>query len=126
MIRRPIPETKNPEIRLHGVRDGERKLCGLPVSWIPNPLGPVLESVFRPAVTPQQMPLTSTQHARLAQAYSQPDSNLSPEEVQRRQLLSRYHSMLSKAALKRELLKANSKFPAGGASDEGQLAFAGF
>jgi hypothetical protein len=77
-------------------------------------------------VTLQQMPLMSTQHAKLAEIYGKPDSNLSPEEVQRRQLLSRYHSMLSKAALKRELLKANSKFPAGGASDEGQLAFAGF
>ena len=72
------------------------------------------------------MLLTSTQHARLAQVYGKPDSNLSPEEVQRRQLLSRYHSMLSKAALKRELLKANSKFSGPGASDEGQLAFAGF
>jgi hypothetical protein len=39
----------------------------------------------------------STQHARLAQVYGKPDSNLSPEEVQRRQLLSRYHAMLSKA-----------------------------
>ena len=77
-------------------------------------------------MTAQQMPLMSTQHAKLAEIYGKPDSNLSLEEVQRRQLLSRYHSMLSKAALKRELLKANSKFPAGGASDEGQFAFAGF
>ena len=54
------------------------------------------------------MPLTSTQHAKLAEIYGKPNSDLSPEEVQRRQLLSRYHSMLSKTALKRELLKANS------------------
>ncbi|MGA7408558.1 MAG: hypothetical protein WBW67_27840, partial [Pseudolabrys sp.] len=62
-------------------------------------------------------------HARLAEIYGKPDSNLSEGEVQRRQLLSRYHSMLSKAALRHELLKVNSNRPAPGASDGDQLAF---
>ena len=36
------------------------------------------------------------------------------------------HAMLAKAALRREMLKVNSNRPAPDASDEGQLAFAGF
>ena len=48
---------------------------------------------------------TSEQHARLAAIYGGPDPGLSPELALRRRRLARYHTMLSKAALRRELLK---------------------
>jgi hypothetical protein len=108
---------------------------GFLVSWILVPcararIGIVerearLVSAEKPAVTSRQ--LTSEQHAKLAQAFANPDPGLSPEEAQRWQRFVRYHTALSRAALKRELLKANPNWqsPAPDASD-GQLAFAGF
>ena len=71
---------------------------------------------------------TSEQHARLAEIYGRPDPDLSPEQAQRRQRLARYHAMLAKAALRRELLKVNPNRQSHGDqnADGGQLAFAGF
>jgi hypothetical protein len=71
---------------------------------------------------------TSEQHARLAAIYGNRSADLSPELARRRSMLARYHTMLSKAALKRELLKANRKRQSHGDqnADGGQLAFAGF
>ena len=72
-------------------------------------------------MTSRQM--TSEQHAKLAQPFANPDPGLSPEEAQRWQRFVRYYTALSKAALRRELLKANPnrQSPARDASD-GQLA----
>jgi len=70
------------------------------------------------------MMLTSEQHARLMEIYGKPDSDSRPELVRRKQRLARYHAMLAKAAVKRELLKANPRQSrAPNPSDEGQLAF---
>jgi hypothetical protein len=70
----------------------------------------------------------SAKHAHLGEIYGTPDPGLSPEQALRRSMLARYHTMLSKAALKRELLKANRKRQSHGDqnADGGQLAFAGF
>jgi hypothetical protein len=69
----------------------------------------------------------SAKHARLVEIYGTPDPGLSLEQGLRRQRLAHYHAMLSKAALRRELLKVNPnrQSPAPGA-DGSQLAFAGF
>jgi hypothetical protein len=68
--------------------------------------------------------LTSEQHDKLAAAYANPGPNSSLEDALRWRRFSRYHAALSKAALKRELLKANPRqSPAPNPSDEGQLAF---
>ena len=71
---------------------------------------------------------TSEQHARLVEIYGRPDPDLSPEQVARRQRLARYHAMLAKAALRREVLKVNPNRQSHGDqnADGGQLAFAGF
>jgi hypothetical protein len=70
----------------------------------------------------------SAKHARLVEIYGTPDPGLSPEQGLRRQRLVQYHAMLAKAALKRELLKANRNRQSHGDqnADGGQLAFAGF
>ena len=75
-----------------------------------------------------QMMLTSEQHARLMEIYGKPDPASSPELVRRKQRLAHYHAMLAKAALKRELLKANPNRQSHGDqnADGSQLAFAGF
>ena len=65
----------------------------------------------------------------LVEIYGTPDPCLSLEQgLRRRQRLARYHAMLAKAALRRELLKVNSnrQSPAPDAPDGEQLAFAGF
>ena len=49
----------------------------------------------------------SAKHARLVEIYGTPDPGLSLEQGLRRQRLAHYHAMLSKAALRRELLKVN-------------------
>ena len=83
--------------------------------------------VLKLAVVEQEARLEkpSAKHARLMEIYGKPDSDSSPELVRRKQRLAHYHAMLAKAALKRELLKANPnrRFPAPNPSDEGQLAF---
>ena len=70
----------------------------------------------------------SAKHARLVEIYGTPDPGLSLEQGLRRQRLARYHAMLAKAALRRELLKANRNRQSHGDqnADEDQLAFAGF
>jgi hypothetical protein len=70
----------------------------------------------------------AAKHARLVEIYGRGDPDLSPEQIARRQRLAQYHAMLAKAALKRELLKANRKRQSHGDqnADGGQLAFAGF
>ena len=71
---------------------------------------------------------TSEQHAHLVEIYGTPDPDLSPEQALRRSMLVRYHAMLAKAALRRELLKVNPNRQACGDqnADGSQLAFAGF
>ena len=71
---------------------------------------------------------TSEQHARLVEVYNRLDPDLSPEQIARRQRLARYHAMLAKAALQREVLKVNPNRQSHGDqnADGGQLAFAGF
>ena len=70
----------------------------------------------------------SAKHARLVEIYGRVDPGLSLEQGLRRSMLARYHAMLSKAALRRELLKVNRKRKSHGDqnADGGQLAFAGF
>ena len=70
----------------------------------------------------------SAKHARLVKIYGTPDPGLSLGQGLRRQRLAHYHAMLAKAALRRELLKANPNRQACGDqnADGGQLAFAGF
>ena len=78
---------------------------------------------------PPARPLEPSEpHGRLAEIYGRPNPDLSPEQALRRQRLARYHTMLAKAALKRELLKANHNRRAcdDQNADEGQFAFAGF
>ena len=78
-------------------------------------------SAERPSATPRQ--LTSEQHANWQRLTQKPGPDLSLEDVLRWRRYSRYHAALSKAALKRELLKANPRqSPAPNPSDEGQLA----
>jgi hypothetical protein len=71
---------------------------------------------------------SSAKHAHLVEIYDTPDPGLSLEQGLRRQRLARYHAMLAKAALKRELLKANRnrQSHADQNADGSQLAFAGF
>jgi hypothetical protein len=47
----------------------------------------------------------SAKHAHLVEIYGTPDPGLSPEQALRRPMLARYHTMLAKAALRREALK---------------------
>ena len=74
-------------------------------------------------MTPAKPLEPSEQHARLAEIYGRPDPGLSPELARRRSMLARYHTMLSKAALKRA--KRNRQFEGRGGSDD-QLTFADF
>ena len=69
----------------------------------------------------------SAKHARLVEIYGTPDPGLSPEQGLRSRL-ARYHAMLAKAALRRELLKVNQNRQSHGDqnADGSQLAFAGF
>ena len=92
----------------------------------PGHLCPVLESVIVEREAPLERP--SAKHARLAEIYGRPDPGLTPEQGLRRSMLARYHTMLSKAALRRELLKVNPNRQACGDqnADGDQLAFAGF
>jgi hypothetical protein len=86
--------------------------------------------VLELAIIEREGPLErpSAKHARLVEIYGNRNADLSPELAQRRSMLARYHTMLSKAALKRELLKANRNRQACGDqnADGSQLAFAGF
>ena len=70
----------------------------------------------------------SAKHARLVEIYGTPDPGLSPKQALRRSMLARYHTMLAKAALRREALKVKPNRQACGDqnADEDQLAFAGF
>jgi hypothetical protein len=65
---------------------------------------------------------SSAKHARLAEIYGKADLGLSPEQKLRRHRLAQYHAMLSKAALRHELLKVKRNRSAPDA-DESQLGF---
>ena len=67
--------------------------------------GPVLESVLLNGRHGWRE--LSAKHARLVEIYGTPDPGLSLEQGLRRTMLARYHAMLAKAALRRELLKVN-------------------
>jgi hypothetical protein len=60
------------------------------------------------------MLMTPRQHAALAEVYAKPRSDLSPQELQHRQMLAKHHAALSKWAL-RENLKASSQGPSASA-----------
>ena len=92
----------------------------------PGHLCPVLESVIVEREAPLEGP--SAKHARLVEIYGSPDPGLTPEQGAAAAELAHYHTMLSKAALRRELLKVNRNRQACGDqnADGGQLAFAGF
>jgi hypothetical protein len=71
---------------------------------MPTIMNDILVSARKPQ--PLEMLLTSEQHARLAQAYANPDPDLSPEAVQWWQRLARYHAVLSRRAQALEMTQA--------------------
>jgi hypothetical protein len=56
----------------------------------------------KPLDTSQEILLTSEEHARLAEAFANPDPGLSPEALLWWQRLAHHHASLSKLTLKRD------------------------